>query len=527
MCQHVLPKSAFESMLPDGWFLSRLYRNNRILYYRDIKVARIADTFDVENVVSAIINNPPECVQEQLYLDRKIGVASLSETIQKKLIRKGVISIEVAKNCLTNLSTWLSQWVPKKAEYAGKTYYQRRNRWYDDSNHCINATTLFLSTWDARIKYAQGQCTLSDVARYSWAAVLECLGDDHQRFIDTVLQPKLKINKKARVVEAKTTRDEKLKSNLKWKYTSYNAEEQIMQEYQNEVEASLEHYFYENLAQRVQMFTDKCNVPAFKNIRNQVACWEEDVIKELSSIIPELSKFRWNSVLREMEPVFAPQPLSYEKKADLYHLIHQVITGQMSGYQAALYFVNADWKKIKRESNRYEKHLTQHVPYYSDRWKKLDVKRVSFASAVQYVQSSVKDIMKLGYRAVSKSVTSFNYDDCRFSLDVETGRVSYLGIAKSKYMSDSWLKLKPEQRRQRLDDDVEWEYQEKAIKSYNRLFSYLYNVVHKHWDRASYYLSDKLTAKKKYLRPSSRFLDKMREKAEEYIKSLERRVVTC
>ena len=94
-------------------------------------------------------------------------------------------------------------------------------------------------------------------------------------------------------------------------------------------------------------------------------------------------------------------------------------------------------------------------------------------------------------------------------------------------MSDRWLKMKPEQRRAVLNDDAEWEYQEKAIKRYNRLFSYLYNVVHKHWDRVSYFIKDKLTAKKKYLRPSSRFLDKMREKAEKYIKSLERGVVTC
>lgn len=94
-------------------------------------------------------------------------------------------------------------------------------------------------------------------------------------------------------------------------------------------------------------------------------------------------------------------------------------------------------------------------------------------------------------------------------------------------MPDSWLALKPEQRRKYLNDDVEWEYQEQAIKKYNRLFSYLYNVVHKHWDRACYYLRDKLAARKKYLKPSPRFLSKMKAKAEDYIKSLERGVVTC
>lgn len=232
-------------------------------------------------------------------------------------------------------------------------------------------------------------------------------------------------------------------------------------------------------------------------------------------------------MLKAHEPVFAPRVLSYEKREDFYDLVHQVIIGSMSGHQAALHMVNGDWKKIKREGNRYEKHMTQHVPYYTDRWKKLNPNSLTFTDAVRYVQSNVKDLITMGFRAADKLIASFTYDDCRFSVNVMTGEVHYIGVAEGKYMSDRWLKMKPEQRRAVLNDDAEWEYQEKAIKRYNRLFSYLYNVVHKHWDRVSYFIKDKLTAKKKYLRPSSRFLDKMREKAEKYIKSLERGVVTC
>ena len=112
-------------------------------------------------------------------------------------------------------------------------------------------------------------------------------------------------------------------------------------------------------------------------------------------------------------------------------------------------------------------------------------------------------------------------------MNVESGDIRYIGYSNGKFMSDTWLNLKPEERRKLLHDDAEWEYQEKAIKKYRRLFSYLYNVVHKHWDRACYFIQDKLLAKRKYLRPSSGFLDRMKEKADKYIKSLERGVAIC
>lgn len=527
MCQKILPKTSFEELLPDGWFLSRLYKGKRILYYNEVKAASLADTFNIDAHVLDVINNPPESVQAALYRDGKIAALDLSSNVQQKLVRKGIIPYEFALNCLHGIEGWLHKHIPSKAEYAGMTYRNKRNRWYDEYGNCINTSVMFLSTWDARVRYAQGMCSLADVARYSWSAVLECLGDDHQRFINQVIKPKLEVNKKGWVVEAKEHRDERLKQNAKWEHTEFNCAEEIEEEYREDINSCLQHYFFKSLSNHVQMFTEDCNIPAFKDMRARVERWEKSVIAELKAIKPELCRFKWNPLLKSHEPVFAPRPLSVEKRKDLYDLVHQVIIGTMSGHQAALYLVNGDWQKINREGNRYEKHMTQHVPYYTDRWYKLNPDSMSFSDAVCYVQSNVRDLITMGFRAANKLVASFNYDECRFSVNIQTGDVQYIGVAKGKYMSDRWLKMKPEQRRAFLNDDAEWEYQEKAIKKYNRLFSYLYNVVHKHWDDAGYYIKDKLTAKRKYLRPSSRFLDKMRERAEEYIKSLERRVVTC
>lgn len=527
MVQKVIPKTSFEEQLPTGWFLSRLYKGNRILYFKDIKVASLKDGFDLENRVQNIITNPPECVQAELYQSGMITALELSPKVQKKLVQHGVISYEFALNCLHNIESWLHRFVPSTAEYAGATYKNKRNRWYDEEGNCISTSTLFLSTWDARVRYAQGKCTLTDVANYSWAAVLECLGDDHQRFIENVIKPKLLVNRKGWTTEAKYDRQKKLDRNAMWEHTEFDDTEKINQEYRDDVNSCLYNYFFESIPHQVQMFTESCNVPAFKDMKDRVEDWEISVLAELEMIVPKLSRFKWNSVLKCHEPVFAPQVLSEDKREDLYDLIHQVIIGTMSGHEAALHFVNGDWKKIKREGNRYQKHMTQHVPFYTDRWKKLNPDYMSFQDAVDYVTKGIKDLISMRFRAANRIFTSFNYDDCRFTLNVETGEIRYVGVAKGKYMSDRWLKMKPEQRRAYLKDDAEWEYQEQAIKKYNRLFSYLYNVVHKHWDRVSYFFKDKLIAKQKYLRPSSRFLDKMKEKAEAYIKSLERRVVNC
>ena len=230
MCQKVLPRTSFEERLPEGWFLSRLYKGNRILYYKDIKVVSLPDSFDIEARVSDVISNPPESVQAALYQDGKLAALELSSNVQQKLVKKGIIPYEFALNCLHSIESWLYKYIPAKAEYAGQTYRNKRNRWYDENGNCINTSVMFLSTWDARVRYAQGVCTLADVARYSWSAVLECLGDDHQRFIETVIKPKLIVNKKGWVVEAKDKKKERLGRNAKWEHTEFDCSREIEQD---------------------------------------------------------------------------------------------------------------------------------------------------------------------------------------------------------------------------------------------------------------------------------------------------------
>lgn len=527
MLQRVLPRTSFEEHLPEGWFLSRLYKGNRILYYKDIKVARIFDSFDIEETVTSIINNPPKCVQSALYKDGRLTANSLDIDVQKRLVRQGIISYEAAINCIDGSESWINQFIPSVAEYAGVKYKNKRNRWYDEEGNCINSSLLFLSIWDARVKYSQGICTLADVARYSWSAVLECLGDDHQKYVDNVIKPKLIANKKSLVIEAKYRKSAALQDNLPWEHTEWDETDKIQNDYQKCINSGISEYFFESVDNHVQMFTESCNLKAFSKIKFETETYEKSVLDTLRQIEPRLCKFRWNALLKSHEPVFSPQRLSHEKHDYLLDLIHRVLIGKISGHAASLLFVNGDYRKIKRETDRYEKHMNQYIPFYSEIKKKVSPDHFSFGEAVSYIINNVRDLIRMGYRKADKVIASFTYDNCRFSVNVANREVIYIGVSTSKYMTDKWLKLKPEQRRVLLGDDAEWEYQEKAIKSYNRLFSYLFNVVHKHWDRITYYIKDKLTAKRKYLRPSSGFLDRMKEKAEKYIKSLERRVVTC
>ena len=527
MLQRVLPRTAFEQQLPDGWFLSRLYKGSRILYYKDIKAASIPDTFNIEAEVQSVISEPPECVQAALYNDGKLKAANLSSAVQKKLVRSGLISYEFAVNCLTGIADWLSKHVPKTAEYNGQTYTSKKNRWYDQNGNCINTSVMFISIWDARVRYARGDCTLEDVARYSWSAVLECLGDDHQRFVNTVIKPKLEVNRKAWVVEAKNKRARRLERNSAWSVTEWDESEKIASDYKEEVNSTLYHHFFSSVDNHVLMFTQPCKIPAFKDMYLRVRKHEDALISRLQSISPRLSKFRWNVLLKSFEPVFAPQAFSEQKREEFFDLVHQVIIGKMSGHEAALHFTNGDWKKITRESRRYTKSMTQYVPFYTERWKKLDKAKTSFTDAVQYVKANINDLITLGYRAADKVIAAFNYDGCRFTVSSTSGAVHYTGPAGGKYLPESWVKLKPEQRRAKLNDDTEWEYQEGAIKKYRRLFSYLYNVVHKHWERATYFVQDKAVAKHKYLRLSSRFLDVLKERADKYLNQLERGYGVC
>lgn len=527
MLQRVLPRTSFEQQLPDGWFLSRLYKGNRILYYNNVKAASIPDTFNLEAEVQRVISNPPECVQAELYNDGKLKVTSLSTAVQKKLVRSGLIPYEFAVNCLSGIADWLSKHVPRTAEYDGKVYTSKRNRWYDQDGNCINTSVMFMSTWDARVRYAKGDCTLEDVARYSWSAVLECLGDDHQRFINNVIKPKLEVNRKAWVVEAKNKRAKRLERNSAWSVTEWDESEKIQADYKEDVNSTLHDHFFSSIDNQVLMFTQPCRIPAFKDMYLRVRKYEDALVSRLQSISPRLSKFRWNALLKSFEPVFAPQMFSEKKRAEFFDLVHQVIIGKVSGHEAALTLVNGDWKKINREARRYEKSKVQYVPFYAERWKKLDKAKTAFVDAVQYVKTNIADLITLGYRAANKAIAAFNYDGCRFTVSSESGAVEYVGPAGGKYLPESWVKLKPEQRRAKLGDDTEWEYQEGAIKKYRRLFSFLYNVVHKHWERASYFVQDKAVAKHKYLRLSSRFLDVLKERADKYLNQLERGYVVC
>lgn len=527
MLQRVIPKTSFETRLPDGWFLSRLYKGKRVLYYKDIRVDSLTDGFDIEDRVRQIILNPPDYMQFYLYRDGKIGLGNLTPKTQKKLVTSGMVSYEVALNCFKDIRDWLCHYVPRTAEYAGEIYTTKYNRWYNSDGECINNSNRFLSIWDARVRYAKGEVTLEDVAMYSWAGVLECLGDDHQRYVNNYLKPKLEVNRKGWVWDAKYKKKKKLEKNEMYKHTEFDESEEIEDEYREDVNSCLHNYFFSSLDNHVQMFTDDCNVPAFKNIKQQTVDYENEVVLRFNKIERKLQSFRWDTLLKAYQPVFAPKAMTDDRREDFFDLVHQVIVGKMSGHEAALHFNHGDWKKIKREQNRYSKSLTQNVPFYTDSWKKLDPKNSTFKEAVSYVRKSIRDLITLGFRPSHKVITSFNYDNLRFAMDVRTGEVHYIGFSEGKYMPDSWLGLKPEQRRAKLNDDEEWEYQEKAIKRYNKLFSYLYNVVHKHWDRMTYYIQDKAIARHKYLRPSTKFLAKMRERAEMYLNTLERGAVVC
>jgi hypothetical protein len=524
MSDYVSPKYTFETELPEGWYLGRLYKNRRVLHYKNCKVKSIFDDFNIERTVRDIIAHPPVLVEMMLFQDKQLDAHELSKEAQDRLLKKGLVTIEYAKK---NFSIYSANQVPKIAEYDGRLYVNKNHDWYDEAGNCINKKKRFISTWEARVAYAQGQCTLTDVARYSWAAVLECLGDMHQRGVNSYLMPKLKLNKKAWTYDAKYDKQKRLDRNKKNEHTPWDETADIEEIYRREVNSCLLHHFTASVENHVMMFTKDCNIPAFDDMKKRTEKVENEVITELSGIERELNSFRWNSLMNWLEPVFAPKAMNDKRKFEFFNLVHDVLIGKISGHYAALSFSSGTPEQLFEEEDRYKRTILQHVPFLANMSKDITPSKISFVDAVNYIKARYQDMVRLGFRPADKCITSFNYDNCRFALHIYTGEVKYVGPLRGKYIPDSWLDLTPEERRKRLKDDQEWEYQEKSIKRYNRLFSYLFNVIYKCWDRATAYLEARKKARTKYLRLSSGFFERMQKKAEGYINSMERGVVTC
>lgn len=142
--------------------------------------------------------NPPHRIDALRYKNGDLNLAELvgkdKELALRELIKTDQILPGDALQMCDDIRSWLVrmrkirpyEYLKKdpelnEIEYNNKVYYKRNRSWLymdnDGTEKALPARMHFMSVWDARVAFSKGCVTLSDVAKYSWGAVLEVVGD--------------------------------------------------------------------------------------------------------------------------------------------------------------------------------------------------------------------------------------------------------------------------------------------------------------------------------------------------------------
>lgn len=185
--------------LPEHWTITRPYKGKRVLRYDGITVARIDITKEGwEKLAHWYVNHPPHKLDAQRYRNGELDLDELvgrdKELALRELIKTDQVLPGDALQMCADLRPWLVrmrkirsyEYLKKdpelnEIEYNNRVYYKRNKSWLykdDEGNEkALPPRMHFTSIWDARVAFSKGCVTLADVAKYSWGAVLEVIGD--------------------------------------------------------------------------------------------------------------------------------------------------------------------------------------------------------------------------------------------------------------------------------------------------------------------------------------------------------------
>lgn len=183
--------------LPQGWRLGKEVNGSITLFYKKQWAERLSISPSFNLDVNKVIENPPARVYPALFEDGLLDITrhKCDKGIWK-LIDSGCITPEEGwkilptdnfKRTAKRKGVWEERWQVESRKtiyevrtlYQGKEYGYRSNQWYDitSGNIPLPKKQSFKSIWQARVKYARGECSLLDVAEYRLSAVLECIAD--------------------------------------------------------------------------------------------------------------------------------------------------------------------------------------------------------------------------------------------------------------------------------------------------------------------------------------------------------------
>lgn len=207
--------------LPEGWRLGRLQDGYRTLYYKDTWAERIWVGESFQQTVENCVENPNPRLYPVLYKDNvlDLNIHNQEQGI-RNLVKSGLLTPGEAFNLQPSIKAWLKRnklWSEDKPRrnlisFNGIFYEKRGRSWYsslDNYQNPLRKKTHFQSVWDARVAFARNECSLEQIAEYSWGAVFEVLGDQMQLLPDfefsTLSAMKSKVVKEIQYIMYKET----------------------------------------------------------------------------------------------------------------------------------------------------------------------------------------------------------------------------------------------------------------------------------------------------------------------------------
>lgn len=397
--------------LPDGWTLGRKQNGKRLLSYKGTWADRIPIDNDFEKNVKRLIECPPARLYVQLYIDGKLNLKKNKiERGLHNLVNAGLITgVKAYEICHTStMRDWLQNnklWVPLTKEIETEfyrdegTYRKIGNKWYLDTTFVLGCweelpkKAHFKSTFHARRMFNTGRATLEEIAQYSYGTLLEVAGDLLTQAENAVLE-----DENYWYLGRPYFTDEDLELLLYRKASSI--------------------YF-----QILEVF-DKC--------------MEDN----------RISGFRLDDD-RIWREVYLYQRLPKERVENFKKLLWSTLSSEMSAHEARLRFINAGFKTIQYEHNRWfrkngkmrSKALYQYNPMFA---KPFNSDEHTLEEIRDYTQEKKIALMEMGIRTKvfknEKGITatrntdrtSFKFGNVTFGLYLKTGKV-FLMEVKDKF----------------------------------------------------------------------------------------------
>lgn len=312
------------------------------------------------------------------------------------------------------------------------TYYRVGSKWVDCNGEALDTRISCKSIWDMRKLSATGKATLEDAFLYTPGACLQVIGDIMQRVISKqIIDGLYKLSKALEETDISSLSASE-QENIEY-YMNLYKEVQDSAECMQWVLTSTDSTIIKALT--LPYITGE---PLLDESNIKVQTYQEFIFSlqmrlyNLMSSKPKLVSFKKVPFIKDKyEPVFDHELLTGTKAAPYMNLVYNIMTYQMSGYEAYLSF-NHKWiGVVRREHARFmHDHMHQFIPFYREKTKVMAAMK-SFNDKVVYMCTHINELCDMKLRDSKDRITAFNHEGIRYQLNCETLEMrGFMGVCK-------------------------------------------------------------------------------------------------